>query len=87
MKFIHISDLHLGKKVYEYSMISEQKNALNQVVTAVRDHGADGVLISGDIYDKPVPTVEAVELFDEFLSELKKCHVKVFIISGNHDSF
>lgn len=86
MKFIHISDLHLGKKVYEYSMISEQKNALNQVVTAVRDHGADGVLISGDIYDKPVPTVEAVELFDEFLSELKKCHVKVFIISGNHDS-
>lgn len=86
MKFIHISDLHLGKKVYEHSMIEEQKNALWQVLDAVDEEKPEAVLIAGDIYDKPVPTVEAMELFDDFLLELSKRGVSVFIISGNHDS-
>lgn len=86
MKFIHISDLHLGKKVYEYSMIEEQKNALWQVLSAIDEYSPDCLLVAGDIYDKPVPTVEAVELFDSFLIELSKRDIAVFIISGNHDS-
>lgn len=86
MKFIHISDLHLGKKVYEYSMIEEQRNALWQVLSAIDVHKPDCLLIAGDIYDKPVPTIEAVELFDSFLMELSKRKLNVFIISGNHDS-
>ena len=86
MKFIHISDLHLGKRVYEYSMIEEQRNALSQVIEAVDGVEPDGVIIAGDIYDKPVPTVEAMELFDSFIGQLAQRQVKVFIISGNHDS-
>lgn len=86
MKFIHISDLHLGKKVYEYSMIEEQRAALKQVVEAVDVHSTDGVMIAGDIYDKSVPSTEAMELFDNFLIELTKRGQKVFVISGNHDS-
>lgn len=86
MKFIHISDLHLGKKVYEYSMIEEQRNALRQVLEAAGRHGVDGILVAGDIYDKPVPPVEAVSLFDEFLIKIREKGMKVFIISGNHDS-
>ena len=86
MKFIHISDLHLGKRVYEYSMIEEQKNALNQIIETAGRHMIDGILIAGDIYDKPVPPVEAVSLFDEFLMKIREKGMKVFVISGNHDS-
>ena len=70
MKFLHISDLHLGKRVYEYSMIEEQKNALWQVLLAIDEKNVDGMFIAGDIYDKSVPTIEAIELFDSFLVEL-----------------
>lgn len=86
MKFLHISDLHLGKRVYEYSMIEEQKNALWQVLLAIDEKNVDGIFIAGDIYDKSVPTIEAIELFDSFLVELAKRDIDVFIISGNHDS-
>ena len=86
MKFIHISDLHLGKRVYEYSMIEEQKNALDQVIKAVDEKNVDGIFIAGDIYDKSVPTIEAIELFDSFLVELSKRDIDIFVISGNHDS-
>ena len=86
MKFLHISDLHLGKRVYEYSMIEEQKNALWQVLSAIDDKNVNGIFIAGDIYDKSVPTIEAIELFDSFLVELSKRDIDVFIISGNHDS-
>lgn len=86
MKFIHISDLHLGKRVYEYSMIEEQKNALEQVIKAVDEKNVDGIFIAGDIYDKSVPTIEAIELFDSFLVELSKRDIDIFVISGNHDS-
>lgn len=86
MRFIHISDLHLGKKVYEYSMLDEQKNALWQVLAVVDEEKVDGIFIAGDIYDKSIPTIEAIEVFDSFLVELSSRNIDVFIISGNHDS-
>lgn len=86
MRFIHISDLHLGKKVYEYSMLEEQKNALWQVLATVDEEKVDGIFIAGDIYDKSIPTIEAMEVFDSFLVELSTRNIDVFIISGNHDS-
>lgn len=86
MRFMHISDLHLGKKVYEYSMLEEQKNALWQVLAAVDEEKVDGIFIAGDIYDKSIPTIEAMEVFDSFLVELSTRNIDVFIISGNHDS-
>lgn len=86
MKFIHISDLHLGRKIYEYSMLDEQKHALTQVIMAVDSYNPDAVLIAGDVYDKSIPSVEAMELFEWFLMELVDRQTKVFVISGNHDS-
>lgn len=86
MKFLHISDLHIGKRVHEFSMIKDQKYILGKILEIVRDEQADGVLIAGDIYDKPVPSAEAVQLFDWFLTSLAEQKVKVFAVSGNHDS-
>lgn len=84
MKFIHISDLHLGKRVNEFSMLDDQRYILEQVVKEAEN--ADAVLIAGDIYDKSIPPAEAVELFDLFITELAKMNVKIFAVSGNHDS-
>ena len=86
MRFLHISDLHLGKRVYEYSMLEEQKNALWQVLSIVDEKNVEGLFIAGDIYDKSIPTIEAIELFDSFLVELSNRNIDVYIISGNHDS-
>ena len=86
MKFIHISDLHLGKRVNEYSMIEDQKYILTKIVNIIDEQRAEGVIIAGDVYDKSVPSAEAVELFDDFLVRLSKRELKVFVISGNHDS-
>lgn len=86
MKFIHLSDLHLGKRVNEFSMIEDQAYILKKILGIIRDEEPDGVLIAGDIYDKSIPSVEAVELFDDFLKRLAGQKVPVFIISGNHDS-
>ena len=86
MKFLHISDLHLGKKVNEFSMIEEQAHILNEFLTILEDEKADAVIIAGDIYDKQIPSAEAVTLFDRFLTELVQRSVSVFLISGNHDS-
>ncbi|MBR4981285.1 MAG: exonuclease SbcCD subunit D [Lachnospiraceae bacterium] len=86
MKFAHISDLHLGKRIHQFSMIEEQKYILQQIVDIVIEEKVDGVLIAGDIYDKIYPSAEAVALFDAFLVELAKEEIKVFVISGNHDS-
>lgn len=84
MKFIHISDLHLGKRVNEFSMLDDQKYILEQVVKEAEN--ADAVLIAGDIYDKSIPPAEAVELFDLFITKLSQINVKIFAVSGNHDS-
>lgn len=86
MRLMHLADLHIGKKVNEFSMLEDQKYILEQVLFLARDRKVDGVLIAGDIYDKPVPSVEAVSLFDTFLTRLSEFHLPVFIISGNHDS-
>ncbi len=86
MKFIHLSDLHLGKRVHEFSMHEEQKEILQQILNIIDAERPDGVLIAGDIYDKSVPPAEAVTLFDEFLVNLSHKDLEVFIISGNHDS-
>lgn len=86
MKLIHLSDLHLGKRVNEVSMIEDQEYILHQILRIVKGEKADAVMLSGDIYDKSVPSAEAVTLFDEFLSRLAQLQVKVYAISGNHDS-
>lgn len=86
MKFLHISDLHIGKRVNEFSMIEDQKYILQQIKEIALEKQVDAVMIAGDIYDKPVPSAEAVQLFDQFLTGLADCGKKVFAVSGNHDS-
>lgn len=86
MKLIHLSDLHLGKRVDRFSMIEDQKYILNRILNIIDDEAPDAVIIAGDVYDKSVPSAEAVELFDDFLYRLAKRKSQVFIISGNHDS-
>lgn len=86
MKLMHLSDLHLGKLVLEQSMIDDQKYILNQIIDIVKKEKVDIVLIAGDVYDKSIPTIEAVNLFSNFLTKLYKLKVLVFVISGNHDS-
>ena len=86
MKILHLGDLHLGKRVNEISMIEDQKFILDQIVTLVKEEKIDVILLCGDIYDKAIPTIEAIHLLDEFLEELSDLKVKVLMISGNHDS-
>lgn len=86
MKFIHLSDLHLGKKVHEYSMIEDQSDILNKILCIIDNEKVDAVLLAGDIYDKPIPPVEAIRLFDRFLVSLSERNLDVLVISGNHDS-
>ncbi len=86
MKLIHLSDLHIGKRVNEFSMLEDQKHILNCILDITSEQSPDAVIIAGDVYDKTVPPAEAVLLFDEFLFSLAKMDIPVFIISGNHDS-
>ena len=86
MKFLHLADLHLGKRVNGFSMLEDQAHILRQILAILDDEQPDGVLIAGDVYDKSVPSVEAVELLDGFLTELRARGVQVLLISGNHDS-
>ena len=86
MKFFHLSDLHLGKRVNEYSMLEDQAYILDEILDIIREEKPDGVMIAGDVYDKAVPPAEAVALFDDFLVKLSEIGTSVFVISGNHDS-
>ena len=86
MKFMHLSDLHLGKRVNEFSMLEDQVYILNKIVNIIDLEKPAAIILAGDIYDKPIPPAEAVELFDDFLYKLSQRNLKVFIISGNHDS-
>lgn len=86
MKFIHLSDLHLGKRVNGYLMIEDQQYILKKIINIIDDEKPDGVIIAGDVYDISNPATEAIKLFDEFLFELLKLKTRVFVISGNHDS-
>ncbi len=86
MKLIHLADLHIGKSVRDFSMIEDQKYILDQVVATARQEAVDAVLISGDVYDRTIPSEEAVRLFDDFIVRLSEIPVRVLLISGNHDS-
>lgn len=86
MKLIHLSDLHIGKRVNEVNMIEDQAFILRRILTVIDEEKADAVLIAGDVYDKSIPSAEAVTLFDDFLCQLAKRALPVLIISGNHDS-
>lgn len=86
MKFLHLSDLHIGKRVNEVSMLDDQAYILDQILDIADAEQPDAVLIAGDIYDRSIPSNEAVTLFDDFLVKLAKHHLPVLMISGNHDS-
>ncbi len=85
MKLMHISDLHLGKRVNEFPMLEDQKYILQRIIAIADEEAVDGVLLAGDVYDKSVPSAEAVQLLDDFVWELSKGR-PLFVISGNHDS-
>ena len=86
MKIMHLSDLHLGKRVNEFSMLEDQEYILTKIVNIIDEQLPEAIIIAGDVYDKALPSAEAVELFDDFLVRLSKRNSKVFVISGNHDS-
>ena len=86
MKFIHISDLHIGKRLNEYNLTEDQRYILDRIIETVEKEAPDCVLIAGDVYDRTVPPVDAVELLDEFLVRLSALGTEIFVISGNHDS-
>ena len=86
MKFLHLSDLHIGKNVNGFSMLDEQRHVFRQIIEYINSKHPEAVVIAGDIYDRAVPGIEAVRVFDDFLTELAKVNVAVLLISGNHDS-
>ena len=86
MKFVHLSDLHIGKRVNEFSLKEDQEHILEEILTIIDDEAPDAVIIAGDVYDKSIPSTEAVEMLDRFLVCLAEKKKEVFIISGNHDS-
>ena len=86
MKLLHISDLHIGKRVNEFSMLEDQKHILGQIRDISVREKVEGVIIAGDVYDKPIPPAEAVQVLDDFLTGFAEQEIPVFMISGNHDS-
>ena len=88
MKFFHLSDLHIGKQLHRYNLKEDQQVILKEVITYAKELRPDAIVIAGDIYDKSVPSEEAVNVFDEFLTDLSEItpEIPILIISGNHDS-
>ncbi|MDD3403100.1 MAG: exonuclease SbcCD subunit D [Hespellia sp.] len=86
MKFMHLSDLHIGKRVNDFSMLEDQQFILKEILKITDEVKPDAVLIAGDVYDKAVPAAEAVQLLDAFLTKLESRGLPVFLVSGNHDS-
>ena len=86
LKFAHISDLHIGKKLHSYSLAEDQEYILNQIIDIIKQNDVDVLLIAGDVYDRDMPSVEAVNLFDRFITRLSEEKIMTYIIPGNHDS-
>jgi len=86
VKLLHLSDLHLGKSVHEFSMLEDQEYILKVILNIIDDESPQAVLISGDVFDRTVAPTEALRLFDDFLDGFARRSIEVFIISGNHDS-
>ena len=86
MKLFHISDLHLGKRLNEFSLIDDQKYILDQILKLSDELKPEGIIIAGDIYDRAAPSAEAINLFSSFLTRISERKLKFFAISGNHDS-
>ena len=86
MRFLHTSDLHIGKTVHEFSMLAEQRHILEQIEEMAIKEAVDAVVIAGDVYDRSIPSTDAVNILDRFLTNLFKADIKVIMISGNHDS-
>lgn len=86
MKFAHIGDLHIGKRVHDFSMLEDQRYILEEMLRIFDEEKVEGVLIAGDVYDKTVPSAEAVQVFDDFITKLAKMEMPIYMISGNHDS-
>lgn len=86
MRFLHIGDLHIGKRVHERSMIDEQKHAFDQIIGIARSEQVDAVLIAGDVFDRPQPPREALEECERLYAGLIEAGAKVYVIPGNHDS-
>ena len=86
MKFIHLGDLHIGKRVNEFSMINDQREILKQIIKVSKSEKVNGIFIAGDIYDKTIPSIEAIELFEDFICKIADLKIPAYIVSGNHDS-
>lgn len=86
MKLFHLSDLHLGRRLKDYSLIEDQRHILAQIISHIQAEKPDAVMIAGDVYDRALPSEEAVALFDDFLFELSKLNTRIMITAGNHDS-
>jgi len=86
MKFVHISDLHIGKRLSELSLVEDQRYILDRIVDIVKEECPDGILIAGDVYDNSAPSSESVRMLDDFLTALSETGSQIFMISGNHDS-
>ena len=86
MKFLHLSDLHIGMRLNDFSLQDDQRFILSQIVDIAKNEKPDAVIIAGDIYDKSIPSVEGVRLFDDFLTDLAEINIPILAISGNHDS-
>ena len=86
MKFLHLADLHLGRRLCDAPLLEDQRHILGEILEIARRESVDAVLLAGDVYDKPVPPVEAVALLDEFLTALSQLGAAIMLVSGNHDS-
>lgn len=86
MKLLHLGDIHIGKRVNDFSMIEDQRFVLKQIENIIIDEKLDGVIIAGDVYDKSIPSLEAIALFEQFIESLVKLKIPTFVVSGNHDS-
>ena len=86
MQFLHLADLHIGRKLKGFSLIADQKYILNEITEIAKSEKVNGIIISGDIYDTSIPSTEAINLFDKFISDINNEGLSCYIVSGNHDN-